>query len=295
VIRRGAAIFFLLILGCFGCNTFYAMRSVPLPQGARELRNVTYFQGQTADADKHRLDIYIPAGKRTHPVLVFIHGGAWTRGDRDNVFDVYRKLGHKLAARGILTVVPSYRLAPRHKYPAFMRDAARALAWVQRNIGNYGGDPGKIYLMGHSAGAQIAALLVCAPRFLIKAGADPARIAGVVGISGPYDIEYMEKDVPELTREAFGGDRRTWRDASPATHVGHGRLPPFLIATGWRDPQALQHQARAFTKALRGAGTKVSTFEAAERNHFTIIIRLAEPGDPLGDAIVSFVKNVHEK
>lgn len=266
------------------------MRSVPLPPGAREIKDVTYFRGPAADADKHRLDIFIPVGRRAHPVLVFIHGGAWTRGDRGTAFDVYRKLGRKLAARGILTVVPSYRLAPRHKYPAFVRDAARALAWVQRNIGRYGGAVDKIFLMGHSAGAQIAALLACAPRFLKGAGADPARIAGVVGISGPYDIAFMAKDVPDLTRKAFGADRRIWRDASPATHLGRDRLPLFLIARGSRDPQALQHQARAFVKALRQSGATVTTFEAAERNHFTIIIRLAEPGDSLGDAIESFIK-----
>ena len=290
MIRRLATIFFFACLTCSGCNTFYAMRSVPLPPGVSEIKDVTYFRGAAADADKHRLDIYVPAGKRAHPVLVFIFGGAWTRGDRVGAFDVYQKLGHKLAARGILTVVPSYRLAPRHKYPAFMRDAARAVAWVQHNIGRYGGAAGKIYLMGHSAGAQIAALLVCAPRFLKSAGADPAGIAGVVGISGPYDIAFMEKDVPDLTREAFGADPRIWRDASPATHLGRGRLPPFLITRGSRDPQALQHQAQAFTKGLRQAAATVSTFEAAGRNHFTIIIRLAEPGDPLGDAIESFVK-----
>lgn len=291
--KRLHAILLMTLLAETGCNTFYAMRSVPLPPGAREIMGVAYYQGKADTADKHRLDIYAPAGKRAHPVVVFIHGGAWIRGDRKAPFDVYQKLGRKLAARGILTVVPSYRLAPRYKYPNFERDAARAVAWVQRNIARYGGRPNRIFLMGHSAGAQMAALLVCDPAFLRAAGADPARVSGLIGISGPYDISYMAKDVPDLTREAFGSDRRTWLQASPATHLEKNRpanLPPFLIAYGTGDPDALHHQAREFEQALHRAGASVENFVAEGRNHFTIIIRLADEGDPLGKAIEAFVK-----
>jgi acetyl esterase/lipase len=270
------------------------MKQVPLPAGAEEHRDITYYAGPGAEGNKHRLDIWVPAGGPGLPVVVFIHGGAWRFGDRDTRFDTYQKLGRKLAARGILTVVPSYRLAPEHQYPAFVQDAARAVKWVQENIAGYGGDPRRLVLMGHSAGAHIAALLAADPRWLKEAGADPARISGVIGISGPYDIVATEKRMSGMIRDAFGDDPATWSDASVGTHVRQPPRPRFLLAVASRDPESLHRQALALLEAIRKAGGRVRLFEAKNRNHFSVMIRLGEVGDPLGDAVEAFAKRAHE-
>ncbi len=270
------------------------MKQVPLPEGAEEHRNIAYYTGPGADEEKHRLDVYVPSGGPGLTVVVFIHGGAWRFGDRDTRFDTYQKLGRKLASRGILTVVPSYRLAPDHKYPAFVRDAARAVGWVQENIAGYGGNPERLFLMGHSAGAHIAALLAAEPRWLEETGADPVRIAGVIGISGPYDIAATEKKIPSMVHSAFGDDPKTWRDASVKTHVGESPLPPFLLAVAARDPDSLLHHARDLLGAIRRAGGRARRYEAKGRNHFSVIARLGDADDPLGDAIEAFIKHERE-
>jgi acetyl esterase/lipase len=268
------------------------MKQVPLPEGAEEHKNIAYYAGPGADEEKHRLDVYSPSGGPGLPVVVFIHGGAWRFGDRDTRFDTYQKLGRKLAARGILTVVPSYRLAPEHKYPAFVKDAARAVKWVQENIDRYGGDPRRLVLMGHSAGAHIAALLAADLRWLKEAGADPARIAGVIGISGPYDIVATQKKMSRMVHSAFGDDHTNRRDASVETHEGKSPLPPFLLAVASRDPESLHQHALELITAIRKAGGQVRRFEAKGRNHFSVIVRLGDADDPLGDAVEAFVKRV---
>jgi len=268
------------------------MKQVPLPEGAAEHKNIAYYTGPGADRDKHRLDVYVPAGGPELPVVVFIHGGAWRFGDRDTRFDTYQKLGRKLAARGILTVVPSYRLAPGHKYPAFVQDAARAVKWVEENIAEYGGNSRRLILMGHSAGAHIAALLAADHHWLKEAGADPARIAGVAGISGPYDIVATEKKMSRMVHSAFGEDPATWSDASVETHVGESPLPPFLLAVASRDPESLHQHALELITAIRKAGGRARRFEAKGRNHFSVIVRLGDQDDLLGDAVEAFVKQV---
>lgn len=273
-----------------GCTAYHAMKQVPIPEGAEEHKNIAYYTGSGADEEKHRLDVYAPADGPGLPVVVFIHGGAWRFGDRDTRFDTYQKLGRKLAARGIITVVPSYRLAPEHKYPSFVQDAARAVRWVQDNIESHGGNPRRLVLMGHSAGAHIAALLAADPRWLEEAGADPAHIAGVIGISGPYDIVATENKMSRMVHSAFGDDPKTWRDASVGTHVGESALPPFLLAVASRDPESLHQHALELIAAIRKTGGRVRRFEAKGRNHFSVIVRLGDEDDPLGDAVEAFAK-----
>jgi arylformamidase len=281
---------FLVISWAFsGCGMYHAMKDVPMPPGSSKKADIAYYRGQGADHKKHRLDIYIPPGEAVHPVVIFVHGGAWKWGDRDTAFDTYGKLGKKFVAAGIMTVVISYRLAPAFKHPAPARDVARAIAWVKKNIGSLGGSSEQVFLMGHSAGAHLVALVAADPVYLRQVGVDPSFIKGVIAISGPYDINMMAESVPKLAREAFGSDRKGWTNASAATHLGKTSLPRFLIAIGDGDPQGLHLQARTFIKALRRAGGQVKRVLARGRNHFRIIYRLGEKGDALGDAVKAFI------
>lgn len=281
----------LLCLFIASCTAYHALKQVPPPEGAREHKDIAYYQGPGQDYEKHRLDVYSPGGDAGVPVVVFIHGGSWKRGDRDVRLDTYQKLARKFMARGLLVVVPSYRLAPEHKFPAFVRDVARAVAWVQQNIEKYGGDPQRMFLMGHSAGAHIAALLGADPRWLEEAGADHSRIEGVVGLSGPYDIVYTGGRVSFLAEDAFGEDRQVWKQATVKTHLGKGRLPRFLVAVANWDPGSLHRQADDLIQAIREAGGEVKRFEAKGRGHISIIVRLGEPDDPLSQAIEDFIRN----
>ncbi|MBW1808624.1 MAG: alpha/beta hydrolase [Deltaproteobacteria bacterium] len=285
--QTGAFLAFIWIYA--GCGMYHAMKDVPMPPGASKKADIAYYQGEGADQKKHRLDIYIPPGEPVHPVVIFVHGGAWKWGDRDSTFDTYGKLGKKFVAAGILTVVISYRLAPEFKHPAQVRDVARAIAWVKKNIGSFGGSTEVVFLMGHSAGAHLVALVAADPVYLRQAGVDPAYIKGVIAISGPYDINMMAEKVPKLTREAFGDDQKAWTNASAATHLKSASLPRFLVAIGDGDPEGLHQQARAFIKAVKRAGGRVKRVLARGRNHFRIIYRLGEKGDALGDAVKAFI------
>src|SRR6185295_10367345 len=132
---------------------------------------------------RHRLDIYVPDGfARPRPVIVFFYGGNWQSGERGG----YRFVAESLTRAGNVVVIPDYRLYPAVRFPAFLDDSARAVAWVAANIGRYGGDPDALYLMGHSAGAYNAAMVALDRSYLRAVGG--AKIAGVIGIAGPYDF-----------------------------------------------------------------------------------------------------------
>ena len=277
-----------------GCLLYSVARPAELPEGGEELHDLAYWAGPDFDDRKHRLDLYVPPGPGPHPVVVFVHGGGWRLGDRDFGFGSYEKLGRRLASRGLLTAVISYRLAPDHKHPAHVTDVARALAWTLAHAAEHRGDPRRLFALGHSAGAQLVALAACDPRYLREQGADPEQLAGVIGVSAPYDVLALGRSgliggVP-MVIPAFGDDPATWRDVSPASHLGDGHLPPFLVAVGDSDPEILARHGAAFARALRVRGVAVEEQTISLRDHFTVVTELGASGDPLGDAIEAFVK-----
>ncbi len=206
-----------------GCALAGWGKKFDLVPGEREVLNVAYWQGDDFDDKKHRLDIFVPApSSMPSPVLVFVHGGGWRLGDRQEIGSYYGRLGRELAARGVLTMVVSYRLAPGFMHPSQVRDVSRALAWTFAHAQDYGGDPERVFAMGHSAGAQLVALAACDPRWLQEVGASPSQLKGVIGISGPYDVEHMGHStflalpmvIPAFGTEARGLARRVGRHAS---------------------------------------------------------------------------------
>src|SRR3954453_21256250 len=132
------------------CSPIGALNALAPRRGLRVTRGLRYAPGE-----RHELDIHAPVGAVRAPVVVFIYGGGWREGDRS----LYRFVGAALAARGFLTVVPDYRVFPAVRFPSFIQDAAMAVAWTRVHVARYGGDPGQVFLMGHSAGAHIAAML----------------------------------------------------------------------------------------------------------------------------------------
>jgi acetyl esterase/lipase len=235
---------------------------------------ISYTEGEPADADKHKLDLYLPRGKKNFPVLVFMHGGSWRTGDRSQ----YKALGERFAQAGIGVAIPSYRLMPQNPHPAQIEDLAAAFAWVARNISEHGGDPSRIYLSGHSAGAHLAALLALDEKYLNKFGLARTAIHGVFAMSGVYDVDKLDTFVAS-------GDRR---DASPAAHA-HSGAPPFLITYCQWDYFGLPKQARDFATTLKKNFVSAQLLYVPGENHISEVISLVEDHSLLVDAILSAI------
>jgi acetyl esterase/lipase len=241
------------------------------------LRDIPYADGKPEDAPKHRLDVYALKGVRNAPALLFIHGGAWRAGDRRQ----YAAMGTRFARDGIVTVVMSYRLAPRNPHPAQIEDAAAACAWVARNIAKYGGDPKRIFVAGHSAGGHLAALLSLDQRYLKAHGLSTASIHGTMVLSGVYEVRGPSS--------VFGDDPRAWKDASPMQYVRAG-APPFLVAYCQRDYPTLPGQARRLQRALRDVRVSAELLEISGETHISEIMNLSREKNSTAEAMLRFMK-----
>jgi acetyl esterase/lipase len=299
----------------------------PQPPGAlevEEVRDVAYRTDPKANAVRHRLDLYLPKGKKDYPVVVLVHGGAWTVGD-NRCCGLYGTVGHFLASQGIGAVLPNYRLSPGVQHPAHVQDVARAVAWTRQNIAKHGGDPERLYLAGHSAGGHLVALLATDESYLRAEGLKTADIKGVIAISGPYRIKrgalnatlggtgtialradefYPIRgdsvplpDVPlpglpihrNIYGPIFGDDPKERDNASPVNHVRRG-LPPFLIVEAEHDLPTLAGMAEEFDKALVREGCNSRLVKVEKRNHNSIIFSAITPEDPVARAMIEFVK-----
>jgi acetyl esterase/lipase len=202
-----------------------------------------------APGDRGGIDVYAPAGARGAPVVVFIYGGSWDSGSRD----MYRFVGAPLAAAGVVCMVPDYRVYPEVRFPAFMEDAAAAVAWARAHAAEHGGDPNRMLLMGHSAGAHIAVLLALDRRFLGRVGVVPGHdLRGVIGLAGPYDF----LPLTDPTVQAIFGPEADWPAGQPITYVAPG-APPMLLATGDSDRTVRPGNTTRLAARLREAGNAV--------------------------------------
>lgn len=219
--------------------------------------NISY-----ADGERHNLDVYRPHDASGAPVIMFFYGGKWQTGTKD----LYGFLAAALTARGYVVVVPDYRLYPEVRFPDFISDGARALRWTRENIAAFRGDASKLFVMGHSAGAYIAAMLALDGEWLDDVGLDPDRdIAGLIGVSGPYD--FMPLRDPVLTM-IFGGDNRPV--TQPIFHA-EGRKPPALILTGGADRTVAPGNSTRLSAKLRSGGNDVTERIYPRLGHFTIM------------------------
>ena len=196
---------------------------------------------------RQTLDVYVPAHVKDAPVIVFWYGGAWARGHKG----AYRFVGATLAEAGYLAILPNYRLYPQVRFPEFVDDGALAVKWTQDHAAEYGGDPGKLFLMGHSAGAHMAALLALDGKYLQRVGADPRAIRGLIGMSGPY---VLTPNSPQLN-DIFAAPA-TAADWQPVQHVS-AAAPPTLLLHGADDTIVVPGHAERLAAALQAAGVAV--------------------------------------
>ena len=200
---------------------------------------------------RRRFDIYrADASEGTLPVAVFFYGGSWQDGSKDD----YLFVAAALARHGILVAVPDYRVYPEVQYPAFLRDAAQAVAFVRKGAPSWGGDPHRVFLVGHSAGAYIAAMLALDPEYLAAAGDSRDALAGMVGISGPYD--FLPITGPDI-RAVFDGSANS-PASQPISYVD-GHNPPMLLLQGDADTTVYPRNATALAARIRTAGGHVET------------------------------------
>jgi acetyl esterase/lipase len=239
--------------------------------------NFVYAEGKPEDEAKHKLDIYLPKEKTNAPVFFFIHGGAWTSGDRAQ----YAPLGNRYASEGIVTVVPSYRLAPKNKFPAQAEDAAAALAWTVKHVGEFGGDTNRIFIGGHSAGGHLAALLMTNPKWLKAAGLSPAVVKGTICLSGVFDMMEGKDNV-------FGTDPELRRDASPLFQISKG-APPFLVTYCEWDYFSLGAQAKEFDAALRTNGLASKLVFVPKESHISEMLSVTKADDLTVRSVREFI------
>jgi acetyl esterase/lipase len=256
------------------------INSIVPRDGYHEQRGISY-----GELNRQKLDVYIPkAETQDPPVVVFFYGGSWQSGRRQD----YRFIAEALTARGMVAVIPDYRVYPEAKFPDFIEDGAAAVSWVRNHIGNFGVAASRLFLMGHSAGAHIAAMLALNPHYLAQAGMSAHKLTGFIGIAGPYD--FLPLKSPRLIK-IFG-----WSNGIPETQpvnfVSPG-APPALLLHGARDKIVGPHNTKHLAQRLREAGDRVEDKIYPDFKHIKILIVLASPfqdGEPVMDDIVQFIR-----
>lgn len=237
---------------------------------------------------RQRLDVYAPTdpgGPR--PVVVFFYGGSWRSGAKGD----YGFLGDAFASRGFVTVIPDYRIAP-DVFPSFLEDGAAAVAWVRDNIAAYGGDPGRIVLGGHSAGAYIAVMLALDSKYLSAAGVDSSVIRGAAGLAGPYDFYPFDVDA---TRNAFGAAPNP--QVTQPINFARADAPPLWLGWGEKDDTVGPRNIESLAAAERAAGANVQTKLYPNLGHVGILLALSRPfrgRAPVLDDVAEFAERTTE-
>lgn len=282
---------FLLAAMTSGCGAYSALRPASLPDGAVVHRNVAYAP-PGADPDRTKLDLYLPKGPGPHPVVIFVHGGYWQAGGRQEIFGVYERLGRRLVREEVIGVVISYRLSPRYRYPVHIEDVAAAIASTLRNVEKHGGDLSRVYVVGHSAGGHLAMVAALEPRWLGAHGFSASALAGVVSISGVYDVPNLATSYygSRNVRRVFGTNEDDWRRASPVNLVRGKPKTRLLLAIGDEDEPRLIEQHAAMMQVLRAAKADVEELKIDDRNHNTVVTELFSETDVLGEKIFAMIK-----
>jgi len=248
--------------------------------------------------ERQVLDVYAPKGAKGLPVVFWIHGGGWQAGDKSDV----QLKPTWFQEKGFVFVSINYRLLPAVDMGTIVRDVAKAARWVREHIAEHGGDPDRLYVMGHSAGAQLAALLCTDERYLRAEGVPLTAVRGCVPVDGdtfdiPAIIEVAETrwrvhGLPAAKfghREKFGNDPAKHKDFSAVTHAAKGKnIPPFLILHVAEHPDT-SAQARRLAAALTAAEVPVTVFGARDTTHGRINADLGKADDPATKALADFL------
>lgn len=250
--------------------------------------DVDYIAESVYNNNKDFLDIYMPEGKKDAPVIVYFHGGALLMGDKS----LGKDIGHKAAESGIGLVSVNYRLSPGFQHPAHLNDAAAATAWVINNIEQYGGNPQKVYVAGHSAGAYLAALLAIDFSVLQAQHIEQSKIRGAILISPFLFVEETAKvriESDSIYKTIWGNEPQSWLQASVTPHILPNRDNILLIYADGDDDWRKEQNER-FATSMKAAGNlNVFTKEVPNRNHLTLLTAILDDDDIIVNLMHDFV------
>lgn len=239
-------------------------------RGDKQIRLVA--KVQYGKEHQQKLEMFVPAtvapSQAPYPVVVFIHGGGWDSGDP---YD-YRFVARALAPEGYAVVVAGYRLYPHAKFPGMLEDGAAALRWVQDHAKEFGADPDRVVLIGHSAGAYNAAMLALDRQWLGREGLDADKLRGVIGLAGPYDFLPLDTDE---TRHSFGGTGDL--AATQPINFARADAPPLYLLTGDADHTVRPRNSQALARAMSAAGRPTAAELLPGVSHTKIVMLLAMP------------------
>ncbi len=243
------------------CSGQKLLNTLTAPTGYTKASNIVF-----DPATALKTDVYTPKGAANAPVVVFFFGGRWSEGSKD----LYEFVGAALAKQGFVAVVPDYRLYPAVKFPAFVEDAAQATRWTRDNAARYGGDPNRLFVMGHSAGAHLAALLATDESYLKAVGGSRTWLKGMIGLAGPYDfMPFTDDDIKDM----FGPPER-YASTQPINHVD-GKNAPMLLMHGEDDVSVFPKNTRNLAKKVSEAGGPVETVIYPKLSHSWIVATLS--------------------
>ena len=262
------------------------------PASAGVVRDVIYDTAKDIDPGDVRADVYTPEGARNAPVVIMVHGGAWTYGNKQNAIGQFQSSFFN--EQGFVYIAINYRLAPAHPFPAQVKDSAAAIAYFHKHAAEYGGDPDKIFLMGHSSGGHTVAMVAIDPDYLDAEGLSTDVIKGVVSLdSAAYNMIRTGEDghIPRFYHPAFTkDDPEIWAAASPTLQVEEATpIPPFLLL--YVDRAISPSRAKELAETLNSAGHSAEAKLARKRNHKSLNRRLGEKGDKIGPMIVDFFED----
>lgn len=284
------AIFFLIAF--LGGETLFAQKK----DGNSFLKvlNVRYATHTKSDPKLNMLNVYMPKKGSNSPMVIWVHGGSLNFGDKDNVL-------HKaeyFTSRGYVFVSINYRVSPLSKYPVSAQDVADALVWLHENATHYSADPGKFFLIGHSAGADLAALVSLDEKYLEKSGGSLSILDGVILLDGTgYDIAQLMKNASPKMKEwynnSFGKTKKDWDQASPVNFIKtDNNTPPIMIA--YTDKEAPSHkQAILLARKLSEANIKNKVFHYEKKNTTTINKELGKEADKATEDVYRFLQEIH--
>lgn len=270
-----ASVTALWLAGCYAASTSLANLNVHF-DSAHSIRNIYYDK-----MNDQKLDIFLPQGHRHHiPVIVFFYGGRWASGTKEE----YAFVAKNFTEHGFAVVIPDYRKYPSVKFPAFVEDGAKAISWVYNHIEDYGGDKRSLFVVGHSAGAHIGALLASDRRYNVR-----NKIQGFAGLAGPYDFTPHDPDLVDI----FGPPDYYDRMQVPTFIDGHE--PPMLLLWGKDDTTVEYYNLDRLATKIKSAGGWVETKIYPGIDHIWIIGSLSWLGRskaPVADDITRFFSNI---
>ena len=252
---------FTAIVALTGCTKADVLNIIIPSSGYTIHKDIAY-----GDKPRQKLDIYVPEKPdAAHSVIVFYYGGAWLRGYKE----LYKFVGQAFTSKGYTVVVVDYRLYPDVYFPDFLNDGAQSLAWVHKNIGEYGADPAHVYLAGHSAGGYIAVMLTLNERYLKAAGGKQDWIKGAIGIAGPYDfLPFTDPKIKDIFSKSDDASTQPLTFARKNT-------PPLLLITAEHDDEVWPKNTINLAKKMSDLGNPVQVKTYPDVGHIGIVLSLA--------------------